>query len=245
MEEAAAASPALALPSFTATNPAPWFQRVEALFRLKGITSDGRKADYVIGALPADVFDKISHWLDSKGSDTILYSELKPAVIRLCEPSAEEKGQRILELMRTPLGDQRPSDALRELWSLSKVLLPDGTTKPLDLVRLIWMTRLPAELRPHISDFAARSDEELLRLADSVQSTSRLVQPSAAIHQVAPPSPEDDDAVLAAKRRYVHPRANNGRPASDVIHKTLCYYHRRFGKDARSCRPPCHYSKNL
>ena len=246
-EQVAAAAPALTLPSFTTSNPAPWFQRVESLFRLKGITSDSRKADYVIGALPSDTFDRIATWLATKATDTILYTELKPTIIRLCEPSPEEKCQRILDLMKTPLGDQRPSDALRELRSLATVLKPDGTTSTLDLVSLMWVTRLPSELRPHLSNFASRSDEELSRLADSVRGTSKLVQPlstASACQVEAQDESQEEDFVQAAQYRRPPPRSSFRPAVPDAPRRTLCYFHKRFGRAAINCRPPCYFSKN-
>ena len=52
----AATAPLLNLLPFTSKDAAPWFYRVEALFRLRNVTSPSRKADYVVGALPAEVF---------------------------------------------------------------------------------------------------------------------------------------------------------------------------------------------
>ena len=245
-DPAAAATPVLHLPAFTATDPAPWFQRVESLFRLRGITSSSKKADFVIGALPADVFSRISRWLASKGTDAILYEDLKPAVIRQCEPSPEEKSQRLLELLRTPLGDQRPSDALREMWSLTTILRPDGTSADLDLKRVMWMARLPADIRTHITNFASRSDDELMQLADSVRGTSRISQPmTAAAYHVDAYTNDDDEFALAAQQRRLPPRSSIQRPVPDVPRRTLCFFHKRFGRDARNCRPPCYFSKNM
>ena len=78
----AAAAPALNLPPFTAKDTAPWFHRVEALFRLRTIMSSSRKADYVIGALPPEVFSQISDWLTRQGQDVILYDDLKQQIIK-------------------------------------------------------------------------------------------------------------------------------------------------------------------
>ena len=58
-----AATPNLQLPAFTPTDPAPWFQRVESLFRLRNVTASSKKADFVVGALPPDMFSMISRWL--------------------------------------------------------------------------------------------------------------------------------------------------------------------------------------
>ena len=242
---AAAAAPVLHLPAFTPDDAKPWFQRVESQFRLRDIKSSSKRADFVLGALPADVFSRLSLWLEDQPSDVIKYEDLKPVIIQLCEPSPEEKSQRLLELLKTPLGDQRPSDAFREIKSLARILQPDGTSAKLDLERVLWMTRLPTEIRTHITDFASRPEKDLLRLADSVRSTSRFAQPTAiaaAYHETEEPEADAHVSAVQQKRRSFRP---NTTPAPDVPRKTLCYFHRRFGRDARNCRPPCDFSKNL
>ena len=242
---AAAATPVLHLPAFTSTDAAPWFQRVEALFRLRSVSSSTKKADFVIGALPAEIFSQISRWLATKGTDTIHYEELKTEIILQCEPTPEEKSQKILELLRMPLGDQRPSAALREIRSLQTVLRPDGTSADLDLGRVLWMLRLPQDIRTHITDFAGRSDKDLMKLADSVRGTSRLAQTvtTAAAHHVD--VSDEDEYAMAAQQRHP-PRSSTQRHVPDASRRTLCYFHKRFGRDARNCRPHCYYySKNM
>ena len=239
-----AATPNLQLPAFTPTDAAPWFQRVEALFRLRNVTASSKKADFVVGALPPEIFSMISRWLATRGSEAILYEELKTEVILQCEPTPEEKSQKILELLRMPLGDQRPSAALRELRTLSSVLRPDGTSTELDLVRVLWMLRLPQDIRTMITNFADRTDSDLMKLADSLRGTSRLSTPTAAAVANEPESADEDEhfAMAAQQRR---PRSSNQRPVPDVSRRTLCYYHKRFGRDAKNCRSPCFYSKNM
>ena len=148
---AAAAAPHLSLPPFPATDAAPWFLRVEALFRLRSITSSSRKADYVIGALPTEVFDQVAEWLSDQG-DAIEYKDLKQQIILNFSPTPEERSQRALELIRQPLGDQRPSAALREMKSLCTLIQPDGSKKPLDLIRVLWLLHLPQDIREKITD---------------------------------------------------------------------------------------------
>ena len=233
-----AATPTVNLPAFTPNDAAPWFKRVEALFRIKNITNTNRRADYVIGALPPDTFSRLSDWLDDQDSDDLTYEDVKTAIIKECEMSPEERSQRLLDLLRTPLGDQRPSDALREIKSLTKMMKPDGTTEILDLSRVLWMTRLPAEMRTHITEFASRPLPELMRLADSVRGTSRIAQPVTAAPLCQADDVANNDLALAAQRR---------RPSSrtSTMKNTWCYFHKRFGRDARNCREPCSFQKNL
>ena len=181
----------------------------------------------------------------NRGTEIILYEDLKTEIILQCEPTPEEKSQKILELLRMPLGDQRPSAALRELRTLSTVLRADGTTADLDLVRVLWMLRLPQDIRTLITDFAERSDKDLMKMADSLRGTSRLstTATAAAAAQEADLTDEDESYAMAAQQR--RPRSSNQRPVPDVSRRTLCYFHKRFGRDARNCRPPCYYSKNM
>ena len=240
-----AAAPTVNLPAFTPNDAAPWFKRVEALFRIKNITNTNRRADYVIGALPADTFSRLSDWLDDQDSDNLSYEAVKTAIIRECQMSPEEKSQRLLDLLRTPLGDQRPSDALREIKTLTKMMKPDGTTEILDLSRVLWMIRLPPEMRTHITDFASRPQPELMRLADSVRGTSRLAQPVTAAPVCQADDVEENDLALVAQQRRPSSRPTTQQTVPDAPRRTLCYFHRRFGRDARNCRPPCSYSKNM
>ena len=67
-ETAAATAPALRMPPFMLSDICPWFLRVEAQFRIHGVTSSTRKADHVIAALPAETFALLAPWIFSKGT---------------------------------------------------------------------------------------------------------------------------------------------------------------------------------
>ena len=188
-------------------------------------------------------------WPTTDGSDVIPYDQLKAKIITNCEPSPEEKSQKILDLLRLPLGDQRPSDALYEIKNLSTILQPDGSTSQIDLARVLWMLRLPQEIRAHITDFSTKSEQDLAKQADSLRGTSKLAltnPTAAAAAQLSLPDDDEDDDVIAAAQRKSQ-RSSNQRQFSGVSRKTLCYFHKRFGRDARNCRPPCFYfhSKNM
>ena len=256
------------LPTFSTTKAAPWFQRVEALFRIKKIPAT-LKADFIIGALPEDVFDRISTWIAEFGTDSIDYDVLKAKIITCCQPSPEEKSQKVLELLRMPLGDQRPSDAYFELKNLVTVLNPDGTTSIIDLMRVMWMTRLPAEIRAQMTDFSTKTEDELTKQADALRGTSRF-----ALSSLSPPATvasaaadltdsmshlgmeDDGNDVIAASHRPPprHNRQSQYRQQQrphDAPRRQFCHYHRKFGKDAIRCQQPCSfhkqnfYSKNM
>ena len=196
-----AAAPHINLPLFTSSDAASWFKRVEALFRLRAITSASRKADYVIGALPAEIFSQISDWLITQ-NDTVIYDDLKQQIIQQCSPTPEERAKKIMELLRLPLGDQRPSAAFREMKALSTILKTDGSTEPLDLICVLWLLRLPQDIRSAITNFATRSEADLIKHADSLLGISSLAASSTAAVATLPGCNEEDDPpAMAVQRR--------------------------------------------
>ena len=260
-----AAMPNVTLPVFSATNTAPWFRRVEAQFKTKKVSAN-LKSEFIVGALPEDIFNRISSWLDSYGEDVIPYADLKAKIIRSCQPSPEEKSQRILELLKLPLGDQRPSEAYFELKNLATVLAQDGSSSQIDLLKVLWMLRLPTDIRTQIHNFSKKSEEDLTELADSIRGASRFAYSSSTSTAAAatptdadpPITDEEDDDVIAAiprkqrrpdrrfQSRKQQPRHHNS-SSSDLSSKQLCWYHTEFGRKAYKCQPHCiHFnSKNM
>ena len=258
-DTAAAAAPVIKLPPFTNSDVCPWFHRVEAIFRLRGITSASRKADYIIGALPAETFALISTWLMDQ-QDVVGYDDLKAQIILKCVPTPEEQAKRILQLVKLPLGDQRASTAFQEMRALATIPQTDGRPTTLDLLRVLWLLRLPQAVRSQITDFTSLPEDELLRKADSLQGAHTLASPSTAAAASSPQPPSDDEdqhLAAAARRPTIQRRPPDGsrvpswrqpthpqtRPESTGRYP--CYYHHRFGRDARQCRQPCSWSKNL
>ena len=128
--------------------------------------------------------------------------------------------------------------------ALSMILHADGSIAPLDLVRVLWLLRLPQDIRTKITNFAERSEADLIKQADSLLGASTLAATSSTIAATTPDNDEEDDpCAMAAQQR--RPRNKSLRPAPDVTRRITCYFHQRFGRDARNCRPPCFFSKNV
>ena len=196
-----------------------------------------------------EVFDQVAEWLSDQG-DAIEYKDLKQQIIQNFSPTAEERSQRALELTKQPLGDQRPSAALREMKSLCTLVQPDGTKRPLDLIRVLWILRLPQEIREKITDFATMPEAELAKQADSLQGARTMsgASPAAAVNIVEEAEEEAEETHAMAAQQKRPTRTQPGRtpnPQEKNRRQNFCYYHRRFGKNARNCEQPCTFSKNL
>ena len=268
------------LPTFSASDASIWFVRAEIQFRLKNVSQDSRKADYVMAALPESMFPRIAHFLRRLGDAPVSYTTLKAHLLRECVPSPEERAARFLQLSRQPLGDQRPSTAFREMQSLLEIPECDGSFKTMDLLRVFWLHRLPDSVRHNITNFVDVSEDDLLKLSDALQCAATPAQRpvySASDAPAAPSAPADDlppledDPVAAASSQFrsnskpfysssrragnkrfgskhFTPRnATNPQPLRGTAPTTagdLCFYHSRFGREARWCQQPCSWPKN-
>ena len=254
--DVAAPAANIKLPTFCAADAATWFQRVEVKFRLKRETSDSRKADHVLAALPEETFPLISDWLTEQGNDDILYPALKKQLLTLFVATPEERAEKLMRLTRLPLGDQRPSAAFMDMKALTRMPTTDNGSSKLDLLRVLWLMRLPDNIRAGITNFMDLTEQQIIKLADSLQGATCSAAPKPVLA-----AQEDDRDVndstepAAAAYRRTQPRAPPGRhqqkpqpPSSPPSHdpqEKVCFYHRRFGYKAKNCQAPCAWAKNL
>lgn len=254
---AAAAVAPVKLPTFSVIDAPTWFRRAEVQFRLKRVTAPTVQADHVLAALPDDLFPRISEWLISKGDAAIGYVDLKNFLLQRFTPSATSRVTQLLQLAKQPLGDQRPSDALLEMKSLAR--LPpaaDGTVRQLDLLRALWLLRLPEFIRAVIPNAEEMEEDALQQMADRLNDA----QAAAGRHtnSVSPAAsaaaPSEDDNIVAVRHtqgRARQPPARHhpsSRPrqqqSGGAFADGLCYFHAKFGPEAINCKPGCTWPKN-
>ena len=254
---AAAAAP-VKLPTFSVVDAPTWFRRAEVQFRLKRITSPTNQADHVLAALPDELFPRISEWLISKGDSAIEYTDLKNFLLQSFTPSAASRVTQLLQLAKQPLGDQKPSDALLEMKALAR--LPpaaDGTERQIDLLRALWLLRLPESIRAVIPNAEEMEEDNLREMADNLNDA----QAAAGRHVNAvplassPAAPSDEDDIVAVRhtpprtrqprvRQHTNPPPRQQRNNANFA-DGLCYFHAKFGPQARTCRPGCTWPKNV
>ena len=235
----------LKLPPFCATDAISWFQRAEINFRMRGLRNEVSKMDHVLSALPEDSFPLISSWLAEQG-ETLTYNKVKTKILSLFAPTPEIRAARIIQLSKLKVGTQRASAAYMEMKALSRLPdTPDGTgERHLDILRALWLQRLPAAVRGGITKFMELPEDKILDLADSLQGSTEAsddTQVCSAQKQDSDPANEEVAAVPFAQQRRNKTPAKK-RDSSTT--KDICYYHARFRKEAHNCRPPCIFAKN-
>lgn len=252
-----AAAAHIKLPTFSAIEAPIWFRRAEIQFRLKKITHTTSKADHVLAALPDDLFPRIAEWLESKGDTAVKYEDLKAFLLQRFTPSPAQRTAQLLQLAKQPLGDQKPSEALLEMKALARLPpAPNGQTRTVDLLRALWLLRLPEPIRAAIPNAEEISEDDLQLQADNLMDAhAASARHILAVPTGPPPSPREDTVEVAAahhpppttrqgsKQRYHATRPHNSRDKRNFSDQ-LCFYHARFGPRAKKCEAGCGWPKN-
>ena len=240
------------LPPFWEADLATWFVNVEAQFALANIVTDETRYNYVVANLDPKFWAEVQDILRNPPSSG-KYDKLKFELIRRLSVSQDQKTRRLLE--HEDIGDRKPSQFLRHLRGLA------GNVIPADILRPLWLARLPAFTQAILASQGSKSLDELADLDDAIADAN----PRAQVFETSSATPlhllfqqlsvmKSEMADLKAtmlneiselrrpqdnrrRRNCSCPRsASRSRNRSDV-----CWYHDRFGNDAKKCTQPCSY----
>lgn len=151
----------LRLPQFWPNSVNTWFIQVEAQFSISRITNDQSKYNYLISALPLEVAESVTDILENP-PETDLYSNLKKILISRHSLSIERRIKRIIS--DEEMGDSKPSDFYRKLKSLA------GTSGTIgdDLIKKLWLGRLPHLVNVALIPLTDKSIDSILEAADQI-----------------------------------------------------------------------------
>lgn len=220
------------LPIFWTQRPDLWFKQAEACFDISRVRKDTTKFNHVVANLSPDALETVSDLLN----ETTSYEELRDALIDRYSSSPSRK---ILQLLQdNNLGDRRPSQMLRTMRDLSCGSLQDTALKTL------WLQRLPTSLQSILLACDENLDS-LAVIADRIHDNSPTV-PVNEVQETSLQRLQDQIAELTNRLSKVSDsRARSPvrrQPSSNSrSNDEICWYHRRFGKDATKCRPPCSF----
>lgn len=245
-------------PPFMYKNPTLWLQLMESAFNVHQppITREQTKYDHVITALPPEVAEEISDVITKKAE----YSELKEALINRFTESAKQRLEKLL--ISEELGDRKPSQLLRRLQQLSI-----GDNKVSDVIlQSLWLQRLPKNVQQVLQVSTAKLDE-LALLADKMMDVDRSeisevkrIQPQSTVNSVSSGNDVSDvlqklTLEIGELRKSFENRGHNrfrsrsrSRPPSRSNSPRrqeyeFCWYHYKFGKEAKKCRDPCKWKE--
>lgn len=190
------------------------------------------------------------------------YERLKSELIRRLAASQEDRIRQVLT--QEDIGDRKPSQYLRHL--RSKV---DVGTIPDNLLRTLWSSRLPQQVKAVI---ASQNEMSLDAVADLADRVFDAIMPTTQVSAVDLPrgvaavnptvTRADYDALAAKvdflcaqisclmsqsnKNRYRgrsrrRDRSQSASQSASENNQNICWYHSRYGDQARKCITPCNY----
>ena len=237
------------LPPFWPADPHVWFAQVEAQFTTRGVTTQRTKFDYIISSLAPEVATEVRDLILQPPEDTP-YDKLKEQLIKRTAASEQKRLQQLFNAEE--LGDRKPSQLLRRMEQLlgDKARTTDGA-----FLRELFLQRLPQNVRMVLASTADTGNlDDVAQLADKIM---EVATPSLSIAAVNTPSELEclrsevaelksmlqgfQSSKRSSSRRSPSPAPQRQPPS---LSPELCWYHTKFGDNARKCKPPCKKAGN-
>ena len=231
---------AVRLPPFWPDRPAIWFAQAKAQFQPAAITRQQTKFNYVVSQLNQQQAAEVEDIITSPPEHEP-YDRLKVELVRRLSTSREQRVRQLLS--HEEMGDRKPSQFLRHLRGLA----PDV---PDDFLRTIWTSRLPPQVQAILAGQTEGSLDSTSHLADKI---CEVTIPTTA--SISPATPDNIAVLLerieeltrqvaslkASQTRSRSQSRNRGRstPNYHSAPSDICWYHLKFGDQARKCTPPC------
>jgi len=219
------------LPPFWEEDPTLWFVQVEAVFAANRITATGHKFNLVISQLPYKNLAQVADLAKEPGSNP--YQSIKERLIQCYSQSQERRVLRLLE--DTQLGDDRPSQLLRQMRAISDNSLSE------QVLKTVWLRALPTRVR-NIVTALDQTLEQIAQVADRILDSDPNVGAVAKQEETS-----QADLIAEIKRlKAIIKRDKSRTRSTERTHKKpwLCFYHFRFKEKARKCSQPCDWKKN-
>ena len=244
------------LPPFWPANPRVWFVQVEAQFSRRSITASRTKYEEVVCALPTEYATEIQDLLLDPPEEEP-YEKLKQQLIARIADSERQKLRQLLTAEE--LGDRKPSQLLRKMQLLlgEKAKIIDSS-----LLRELFLQRLPANVQMILASADTMTIDKLAEMADRIMDVAtptmasvstpaegggdlrRLIREevAAALRTQERSRPRFSSGWNKSSRNRSRRRSNSRGQSSGRQQENregVCWYHQRFGENARKCRPPC------
>lgn len=239
---------------FWKRDPTLWFAQLEAQFTLAGITREDTRYYHVLASIDSEILACCSDIIRDPPDDG-KYTKIKERITQEYSTSEQNRMQQLLR--GCELGDRKPSQLLREMKELARDVITDEK-----MIKNLWMQQLPETTQAVLQVSEATLQlPQLAEQADKLADITRTRNVSSVA--VSPTSSKDiglgelhtqisalSNELAAFRQERSRPRnrsfsrQQSSRSGSREYHP-YCFYHRKFGANAKNCREPCQFkSKN-
>ena len=252
------ASPGLAavsikLPPFWPTDPEAWFAQIEAQFTTRGITTQKTRFEYVVSSLSLEFAVEVRDLLLKPPADNP-YDTLKAELIKRTAASEQRKLQQLIS--GKELGNRKPTQLLRKMQQLLGNKM--GASTDSSFLRELILQRLPANVRMVLASADVSMDlGKLADMADKVMEVAAIPSSTATNSQDVQQLRQDVARLaelvtsLTTSLRRRRPSGHGRTPSPSRTNnppkpEELCWYHAKFGENAKKCKEPCAWEeKNI
>lgn len=237
---------AVKIPMFNPTDPALWFKMCESTFALaapKPITVSQTRFNYIVANIPPETASLVRDVILHPDPDDP-YAKLKDEITKRSGESSQAEIRRLLA--GEQLGDRCPSDLMRVMQRRA-----ESHSLPEKVMLELFLQQMPS----HVQSILAAIDP--LPLAKAAEVADRILEvspsPVAQVSSSAQDSSQSNyaellDAIqklntrldLLEKKQKISRRPRSRSKSRDGI----CWYHSKFGSQARKCILPCKWKKN-
>jgi hypothetical protein len=240
------------LPPFWAAWPAAWFAYAKSKFRKKAVTSQQRRFDFLLVAIPEKILNNIMDEVDSVPED-LPYNVLKSRLLETHTLSDQEKLDVLFK--SEPLGGWKPSQLLANMLAYC----PSGMKQTV-MFQYMFLQSLPVTLRTLLGEQEPGDIRSLAARADNMWATHKH-QSHDVVANVEPA--EDQPAQIAAVQKATKKKklagkqkpGNGGQAVSRtsgglshseraLVASGLCFSHWVYGPNAKKCETPCNWTGN-
>lgn len=260
----------LKLPLFYDKYPQQWFLLAESQFRINNINLEKDKFDKLLLALSQELFVTVSDVIQNindnwHNPNLTPYTALKEALL---DRNSLSESQRLENLLKDfDMGDRKPSEFYRTLKQTAGQ--SDSITDK--LLTQLWIRKLPMQIQISLKTLPNPDIKTLLSMADSIfeiflmnnqGQLQAIVSPNAnelghdhigrLEHQIQLltesiqklTSNSQNSSQNSRFRSRSKSRSNSKSKSSRLNSTELCWYHQKFGDNARKCISPCNFAKN-
>lgn len=252
------------VPPFSPDDPELWFAILESQFESLDISEDTFKFRSVVNNLDVNHAKTVKDIIVNPPPKN-RYTKIKSELIKRLSASHERKVKQLLT--HEELGDRKPSQFLRHLQDLA------GASAPMDFIKSIWINRLPTSIQTLLASQSTQTLEQLADLADRVQEltspygfavtavsssspapicyVNEITELKKMVEHLAVKLDEHTRSSCSSNYRSGRPRSQRkqsssrqrSRSHSSYKRYPVCWYHSKFGDNARSCVKPCDFKK--
>jgi hypothetical protein len=242
------------LPPFRPEDPVSWFRLAEGQFALRNMADPITRYYHVLAALSADSVRLVRHVLHGEtGPDS--YDQLRTSLLASHSLSNYQKME---HMMRLPLlGDRKPSVLLAEMLEFC----PAGESSTA-VFAFFFLQRLPREIRVLLSeddpaDMRAITDKADRLIAMHVPQLHDTCTTVAADDRLEEPGVVAAAQAAGGRLSKGHKRppqktplgrridlSKRGQEQAAGLRTSMCYYHTKFGEQAKFCEEGCVWPEN-